>query len=236
MLFFIALSGGMAMRSTFEDEQLIWTPADNNSLRSRDKGSTLFPSKGGFVSMIAEVKDPSKDGASVITLAALEEVKKFTEELMATEGEVNGTTAKWTDICNKIGDDCFGLESILQFGYKSTPQQNGPPKKEWKLNENFASDAELLKAVQDGTKDSQVVELSSIIGGTTPETITQDLENGTNDVKSAKAMMLGYPYLLGNFTAQQLEPIEEEMEKKAAKFSESSEHVNIFMFTQYGLR
>ena len=152
ILFFVVLSGGMAMRSTFEDEQLVWTPADNNSLKSRDKGTKMFPSKGGFVSMIAEVKDPSQDGASVINLGALEEVKKFTEDLMTSEKEINGTMVKWTDICNKVGDECFGLESILQFGYDVTPQQKGPPKKEWKLKDNYASDAELLTAVQSGKK------------------------------------------------------------------------------------
>lgn len=135
------------MRSTFEDESLVWTPADNNSLKSRDKGTIMFPSKGGFISMIAEVKDPEQNGASVINLGALEEVKKFTEDLLKTEKEINGTMVKWTDICNKVGDECFGLESILQFAYDSTPQLRGPPKKEWKLKENYATDAELLSAV-----------------------------------------------------------------------------------------
>jgi len=33
-----------------------------------------------------------------------------------------------------------------------------------------------------------------MIGGTTPEAITQDSAKGTNDLKKAKAMMLGYSY------------------------------------------
>lgn len=37
----------------------------------------MFPSKGGFISMIAEVKDPSNDDASIINLDSLDEVKSF---------------------------------------------------------------------------------------------------------------------------------------------------------------
>lgn len=109
------------MRKTFENEQLIWTPADNNSLKSSDKGSAMFPSKGGFISMIAEVKDPSNDDASIINLDSLQEVKSFIDMMQEVEIEINGTTVKWTDICNKIGSQCLGFESIVQFGYEMTP-------------------------------------------------------------------------------------------------------------------
>lgn len=87
------------MRKGYEDEQLIWTPTDNNSLKSRDKGTLMFPSKSGFISMIAEVKDPSKSDASVINLDALEEVKAFTDQMRVTEADINGTNVKWTDVC-----------------------------------------------------------------------------------------------------------------------------------------
>jgi len=48
--------------------------------------------------------------------------------------------------------------------------------------------------------------------------------------------MLGYPYLMGDFSRDELQSIEEEIEKKAIEFSRTSKNVNIFMFTQYGLR
>ena len=113
MLFFIVLSGGMAMRANFEDEQTVWTPADNNSIKARDKSSQLFPAKGRFLSLIAEVKDPSDESASVINLEVLEEVKKFVDDMIAAEVNINGTMVKYTDICNKIGSECFGSESLL---------------------------------------------------------------------------------------------------------------------------
>lgn len=106
------------MRKTFENEQLVWTPADNNSLKSSNKGSAMFPSKGGFVSMIAEVKDPSNDDASVINLDILEEVKKFSNQMQESETEINGTNVKWTDVCSKAGDECRSEESILRWGYE----------------------------------------------------------------------------------------------------------------------
>lgn len=81
--FFILLSMGMAMRTTYEDENLIWTPDGNLSLESKNKGDKLFPSKGGFISMIAEVKDPSKDD-SIITLGALNEIKQYVDRMEKT--------------------------------------------------------------------------------------------------------------------------------------------------------
>ena len=141
ILFFVALSGGMAARKNFEDEQLVWTPADNNSLKSRDKGSKMFPSKGGFVSMIAEVKDPESD-ASVINLALIQEVKEFSDKLQTSEVKINETMVKWTDVCTKIGTECFKAESILQWGYDENS--------EWKLKDMYADDAALLTAIQGG--------------------------------------------------------------------------------------
>lgn len=69
------------MKKGYEDESVVWTPADNESLISRDKGQALFPSKGGFISMIAEVKDPSAEASSIITLNAINEIKNFIDNL-----------------------------------------------------------------------------------------------------------------------------------------------------------
>lgn len=113
MLFFILLSGGMATRKGYEDEQLIWTPADNPSLTSRDKSMKLFPSKSGFVSLIAEVKDPSDEGASIITLAAMKEIKEYVDLMQDAKADINGTEVKWSDIVNKMA----GSESLLKFSY-----------------------------------------------------------------------------------------------------------------------
>jgi len=154
ILFFILLSMGMAMQEGYENEQLIWTPADNGSLNSSNKASRLFPSKGGFVSFIAEVKDPSVDGSSVITMAALKEIENFIEKMNNASAKINETEVGWTDICNKIKptDPCFGIPSILSF---------------WNPTQ-IKTDQELLSAVQDGVSFNRVIELSAVLGGTNP--------------------------------------------------------------------
>lgn len=230
ILFFVLLSSGFAMRKGYEDEQLVWTPADNGSLLSRNKGMKLFPSKGGFISVIAEVKDPSKDDASIITLAALNEIKAFADEMAAASADINGAKVAWTDICTKVGADCLRRESVLQFAYETVPQNAGPPKKKWKP-EAYADDAALLAAVRAGTKGGQIIDLGGSLGGTVPEEITQDKETGANDIKSAKAAMLGYPYKYGDYKIEEINLIEKEMEAAAAAFNENSKAVNVYMFT-----
>lgn len=126
------------MREGYEDEQLIWTPADNGSLKSRDKSMKLFPSKGGFVSFIAEVKDPAKDDSSIITKAALNEIKSYVDQMEDATADINGTKVAWKDICFKFGDSCFVGESLLSFGYDATFKWN---------KDAHASDNDLLKAV-----------------------------------------------------------------------------------------
>lgn len=121
--------------------------------------------------MIAEVKDPSQDGASIITVAALNEIKDYVDKMAVAYGEINDTKVYWKDVCNKVGDSCFGLESILHFGYDSTPQQGGPPKQTWN-KDAYADDAAFLAAAQSGKKGNQIIELSAILGGTVPEKIT----------------------------------------------------------------
>lgn len=71
ILFFIVLSGGMAKRANFDDESIVWTPSGNPSLQARTKGSELFPSTGGFIGLLAEVKNPSDASASIITTKAI---------------------------------------------------------------------------------------------------------------------------------------------------------------------
>ena len=59
---------------------------------------------------------------------------------------------------------------------------------------------------------------------------------GKNDLKSAKAAMLGYPYQFGTYTKEQLNLVEKALEDVAIEFSKTSKHVNIFLFTPNGLR
>ena len=66
--------------------------------------------------MIAEVKDPSKDGESVITLGALNEIKAYVDKMATASAEIEGKKVLWTDVCNKAGSQCIGMNSLLSFG------------------------------------------------------------------------------------------------------------------------
>jgi predicted RND superfamily exporter protein len=97
------------------------------------------------------------------------------------------------------------------------------------------SDSDLIKLVQSGMVGNQKIELDGLIGGTSPDKITQN-DDGTNDVTTAKAAMLGYPYALGDYTQEQLFPVEKALEEEAKKFNKESKFVNIFLFTPNGLK
>lgn len=101
-------------------------------------------------------------------MAALNEIKDYVDKMHTSYGEINDTKVYWKDVCNKVGDSCMGLESILSFGYDSTPQQRGQT---WN-KAAYADDAAFLAAVQSGKKGNQIIELQSILGGTNPEKIT----------------------------------------------------------------
>ena len=133
------------MRAGYEDEQVIWTPADNDSLKSRDKSAKIFPSKGGFISFIAEVKDPSKDDQSIITVTALNEIKEYVDSMPEASAMINDTKVAWKDLCTKFGDSCIVPKSLLTFGYDAQLK--------WK-KDAYASDGDLLKAVQVGKKNN----------------------------------------------------------------------------------
>jgi len=181
--------------------------------------------------MIAEVKDPSKDD-SIITLGALNEIKNFVDNMATASAKINDKDVKWTDICNKGGGDtCFGLPSLLTFGSQMVYGQ-GPPKMNWNPP---ASDSDLLKLVQTGKVGGQKIELDGLIGGTSPEKITQN-DDGTNDLKTAKAAMLGYTYSFGDYKQEELFNVEKALEEQAKELNKDSKFVNIYLFTPNGLK
>jgi len=94
------------MREEFEDESLIWTPAGNPSLIADERQKEMFPSKGGFIGAIFEVKD--LENGDLVSLEAFKEIEKFQKGLFDIEGEYvneDGETLKlkYDDICVKIG-------------------------------------------------------------------------------------------------------------------------------------
>lgn len=72
ILVFIGFASGMGQARNFEDEQLVWTPKGNPSVKNRDRGQEMFPSKGGFIGIMIESKE---DYDSILTLNAFKEMK-----------------------------------------------------------------------------------------------------------------------------------------------------------------
>ena len=124
MLVFILLAGGMAKSQGFEDESIVWTPSGNPSLQAREKGGKLFPSKGGFIGLLAEVKNPSDASSTIITTQAIKDIKDFQAKLQAVKltitlksGEKKDIT--WSSVCVKAGPNCLYGESLLTFELNS---------------------------------------------------------------------------------------------------------------------
>jgi len=58
----------MSKRKEYEDQERIWSPTGNPSVIALDRSRELFPSEGGYIGVLAEVKD-SED--NIISLVAL---------------------------------------------------------------------------------------------------------------------------------------------------------------------
>jgi hypothetical protein len=45
-----------------------------------------------------------------------------------------------------------------------------------------------------------ILEISPIFGGTTPENVTQDANTGSNNIQKAKVALMFFPYVEGSYT------------------------------------
>ena len=92
--------------STYEDEAVIWTPAGNPSLIADERQQEMFPSKGGIIGVVFEVKDTS--AGNLLSLASLKEIEQFQKGLFEVEGRYSNKDCElvkftYDDICVKIG-------------------------------------------------------------------------------------------------------------------------------------
>jgi len=89
LIFFFLLSLGQANMTIYEDENIIWTPAGNPTLQSKEKADELFPAEEVFrtISLILE----APEGKSVITIETLKELEVF-EEVLNSVWEYEETT------------------------------------------------------------------------------------------------------------------------------------------------
>ena len=77
-----------------------------------------------------------------------------------------------------------------------------------------------MKAVQSGKGgfsqgSGNIVDVNTMFGGISPETVTQDQDTGVNDLKSATVATMGIPFEMNGFHAQTVEDFEKNLEELA---------------------
>jgi hypothetical protein len=107
-------------------------------------------------------------------LAAIKEVKTFVDSMDAIKGEINDTKVAWSSVCMKFGSSsCSPAGStILSFGNEHGTSDVGAPTTTWNPDGLYADDQALLDAVNTGTNGGKIIDLSAILGGTTPDIMT----------------------------------------------------------------
>ena len=130
ILFFLLIGSGMSMSEGFENEEEVWTPRGNRSLKSQSKARELFPSKGGFIGLLAETK---KD--TVITLATFKELEKLQEDIKSSTTKNGDKDLAFADMCISVRGSCVLGENPIYFVTDSQGTVN------W---DQFADDAALL--------------------------------------------------------------------------------------------
>lgn len=103
LLVFILFSTGMSQSTLYEDENVIWTPSGNPTLKAQDKSKALFVKEEKYraVSIIWEIKG---DATNILNVEALKEMKQF-EDLMYSVSDWKDTTV---DATNNIVRDKKG--------------------------------------------------------------------------------------------------------------------------------
>jgi hypothetical protein len=101
LIFYIACATGMSQSVKFANEQEIWTPVGNPSLKNNVRAGEMFPSQSAYIGFLAEVKDES---ANVMDKEALKDLEAFLAKFNAFEEKVDNTTnkiVKFSDVCSK---------------------------------------------------------------------------------------------------------------------------------------
>lgn len=74
LLVLLVFSSGMGNTKSFPDEEIVWTPNGNPSILARDRSRVMFPSSGGFIGALFEVKGSN---TNILTLNAFREIENF---------------------------------------------------------------------------------------------------------------------------------------------------------------
>jgi len=164
----------LARSSSFEDQQTVWTPKGNPSIAAQDRLEEMFPSKGGVISALFEVKE---NVDSLLTKTAFVEMQAFIDGVNDLNVFVGNSTKtlRFEDICTRIEDYCLNATSPLDFFL------NEDGEKENEDGDNIfdlaEEDEDILAKVRTGKGGSaqgagRIITIKTLFGGTTPTNVT----------------------------------------------------------------
>ena len=213
VVFLMLFAQGSFPTREYEEEQAIWSPEGNPSVVASQRAAELFPSAVGVITALAEVKNPGDGNSNILTPAAVKELSQLHELIMtfkSKKDEDNEDEISYRDIClrrpsqpqqdlsvagsTRSHHECIQSKSLLSFAL------NGSGQLDLSLVD---TQSELMQRVKSGKGgfyqgSGSIIELAPILGGTTPETITQDKDTGINNIEAAKSAMMSFPYSLHN--------------------------------------
>lgn len=98
-----------------------------------------------------------------------------------------------------------------------------------------------MKNVQSGkghifTGFGRIVTTKTAFGGTTPTTVTQDKDNGTNNLEKALATQKVYLFQYNKEIGRtKMRKFEEAVQNKAIEMNKKTKYVNFYVFSSYGI-
>ena len=229
MLLLIVLSSGMSSRASFPAEQLAWTPEGNPSVVAGARAAEMFPATGGFIGVVAEAKEGVDN---VLTLEAFREIDRFDRLMKDLKVDTDGREITYDSICIKAGPRCISGKGPLTFVSNEQLEVQF---------DSYGSDADLLKAIKSGiggasTGSGNILPVTSIFGGTTPESVDQRASSGENNIEKALAASFGYAFSNSGTTRNQRDAFLEAVEDLAEELNKESKGVNLYLLTDHGLR
>ena len=179
----------MSQSKAYEDEQFVWTPANNQSIKNYERAEDLFDvdEKSRVISIIVDSK-----GDNLLTIDAFKEMLDYQEMLFGieefrkttmnedtneAERPSEGVKVSFKDICRSQSletntglpvDKCFNTGSPLEFIYEL--DTNSYAIEDYKTDEDLLDKIKLGKLLPEG----RPLIVKNFMAETVPEEIEQD--------------------------------------------------------------
>ena len=74
LLMFMLLATGITEFRRFEDEEVMWSPRNNPSIKAKRRSQEMFTDDGDYIGALFEVKDKLNSNANILTLQCFQEM------------------------------------------------------------------------------------------------------------------------------------------------------------------